>query len=139
MDRKPKRVGRNNNWALPLLGDYPSRKEWESACWERVLNSKELLQLLATPHERRDLVMRAAALWGLVSGKSYRQISKEFFVSLQTINGIRKAMAGNGYKSYLERSKKERKKKKYSVSRTPIKKHRGRPQRTKYGTIYMPY
>ena len=84
--------------------------------------------------------MRAAALKELKLGKGPRQISRELFVSLQTIGVIKKAMTEDSYKSYLERSKKERKKKEYSVFRTVAKpKYRGRPHRTKYGTIYTPF
>ena len=126
---------------LPAINRYSSRKDWEDACWRKILRSKELLELLITFHERHDLVMRAATLKELVSGKGPRQISRELFVSLQTIGVLKKAMAENNYKSYLERSKKERKKKIYSIDRRPIcrKWPEGRPKRTKYGTIYMPY
>jgi len=83
--------------------------------------------------------MRAATLKELISGKGPRQISRELFISSQTINVIKKAMTENKYRSYLERSKKERKKKEYSTDRRPIRKlPKGRPKRTKYGTIYMP-
>ena len=124
---------------IPSIDDYPSRQEWEKALWQKILESKELLQLLITSHERHNLVMRAAALGGLIAGKSYRQMSKDFFLSLQTISAVKKAIAENNYRSYLERSKKERKKKKYSISPTHTKSRpRGRPVRTKYGTIYLP-
>jgi hypothetical protein len=99
-----------------------------------------LLQLLLTSHERRDLVRRAAALEGLVSGKSYRQIGEELWLSPQTINVVKKAINENNYRSYLERSKTERKKRKYSFHPIPSKSRpRGRPHRAKYGTIYLPY
>lgn len=127
---------------LPPIKNYSSRREWQDACWQKILGSKELLQLLLSAHERRRLVLRAAALEDLASGKSYRQISKELWLSLQTISGIKKAVSEKEYRSYLERSKKERKKRKYTgdglLSSKP-KKSRGRPVRTKYGTIYMPY
>ncbi len=124
---------------IPPVSNYPSRKEWEDACWEKILTSKDLLQLLITSHERHDLVMRAAALDRLFLGKSYKQIGEELWLSSQTVSGIKKAAFGNTYKSYLERSKKERKKKIYS-SNTKIRKLRpsGTPRRTKYGTIYIP-
>jgi len=125
---------------LPSINKYHSRKEWESACWQKILRSKNLLQLLITSHERHDLIMRVATLKELMSGKGPRQISRELFVSLQTIGVIKKSMNENGYKSYLERSKKERKKKEYSIFRAPAKpKWQGRHKRTKYGTVYMPY
>ena len=125
---------------MPLSRDYPSRNEWENICWQKILSSKELLQLLVTFHERRDIVMRAVALDRLMAGKSYAQISKELRLSPQTISGISKALKENNYKSYLERSKRERKKRKYSSYSYPVYKNRpcGTPKRTKYGTIYLP-
>ncbi len=127
---------------IPSINDYSSREEWEHACWQKILKSKELLSLLTTSHERRDLVMRAAAMDGILSGKSYREIGKELWVSPQTVSIIKKAINEKAYRSYLERSHKERKKKEYSVGPAPKKsKSRpdGRPRRTKYGTIYIPY
>ena len=126
---------------LPPIDKYDSRKEWEAACWRKVRESKKLLDLLITSHERHNLVMRAAALDGIISGKSYRQISKELWLSLQTISVIKKALGENGYRSYLERSKKERRKRKYSdnLGEARPRRPRGWPKRTKYGTIYVPY
>lgn len=124
---------------IPSLGDYPSRKEWESACWGKIVKSKELLQLLTTSHERHNLVLRAVATSGLVSGKSYREIGRETWLSSQTISGIKKALNGRMYRSYSERSKKGRGVKKFTASIFPAtQRPRGRPQRTKYGTLYMP-
>lgn len=124
---------------LPSISDSPSRREWENICWEKILKSKELLRLLITSNERHNLTMRVAALNRLISGKNYRQISEELWLSPQTISGIKKAFKEKSYQSYLERSKKERKKKKYSFDQKPFKpKSGGIPRRTKYGTIYMP-
>ena len=125
---------------LPSVDGYPSRKEWEEACWRKILKSKRLLKLLITSHERNNLVMRAAVANGLAHGESYKQIAEDLFVSPQTISVIRKAIIENGYKSYSERSKKERKKKVYTVSRNKIKpKHSGKFRHTKYGKIYLPF
>lgn len=145
---KPKEIagkdlhGANNTMKIimPLLSKYPSRKEWEIACWRKIAKSKELLQLLVTSHERHDLVLRAVATEGLISGKSYREIGRETWLSSQTISGIKKALTGKEYRSYMERSKQERKAKKYDSTffSTPSEKLRGRLQRTKYGTIRMP-
>jgi len=91
---------------LPSIDKYSSRKEWESACWQKILKSEELLRLLVTSHEQHNLVMRAAALKELISGKGPRQISRELFISLQTIGVVKKSMNENIYRSYSERSKK---------------------------------
>lgn len=124
---------------IPPVDNYPSRREWEEASWRKISESKNLLSTLVTSYERHNLVMRAAVLEGLVLGKGQRQLSRELSVSLQTINAVKKAITEDSYRSYSERSKKERKKRKYSpnsiLSQT---KRRGRSVRTKYGTIHVP-
>lgn len=132
-------MGKKTLLELPPMGRYPSRKEWEAACWRKIIASGNPLNLLATSYERHNIIMRAAVIEGINSGKKYRRIAEELLLSLQTISGIKKSMAESGYRSYRERGKTERKKKVYSsgpISKT--KKRRGRPFRTKYGTIYMP-
>lgn len=126
---------------IPPVEKFSSRREWEKVCWQKILKSKELLPLLFTSSERCNFVKRAGALKGLVSGKSYRQISKELFVSLQTIGEAKKIITNYTYKGYSERSKTERKKKVYSPmhSSKQKSKHRGRAVPTKYGTVYIPY
>ena len=132
-------MDKNDLGIFQSINNFNSRKEWQSACWKKILKSESLLTLLTTPHERNDLVMRAAVMSGINSGKSYRKISEELWVSSQTISVIKKAVNEKAYRSYLGRN--ERKKKEYSVDHRPV--HRkwpeGRPRRTKYGTIYMPY
>lgn len=121
------------------IDTYSSRAEWEVVCWRNILESKELLRVLVTSHERRIFVLRAAAMERLISGKSYRQIGKELWLSPQTISGVKKAMSENGYRSYLERSKKERKKKSYGPAPKSFRaRSRGRTIRTKYGTMRIP-
>jgi len=133
-------MNKNQLINLPPINKYSSRKEWEDACWGKVIKSEELLKLLTTFHERHNLVMRAAALADIISGKTYREIVKKFWVSSQTISGIKKSLNKKIYRSYQERSKMERKKREYNIDNRVIKpKYPGRPRRTKYGTIYMPY
>ncbi len=121
---------------MPAIGDCRSRVEWEGACWHKISASKDILELISTSSERHDLVMRAAAINALISGKSYREIGKELWLSPQTISGIKKALDENSYKSYPGR--KERKKKVYSYSKTQKYGPKGTPRRTKYGIVYMP-
>ncbi len=124
---------------LPLLGKYNSRTEWESACWRKISDSKQALDLLATSYERHILVMRAAVVERLASGKKYDEIAKELWLSPQTISSIKKSVTENNYRSYRERGKKERRKRKYDTTSTILKpKHRRVLMRTKYGTIHMP-
>ena len=122
---------------MPPMSNYSSRKEWEIVYWEKILESKELLQLLITSHERHDIVMRAAAIESLSYGKSYRKIGEELWLSSQTVSGIKKAINEKTYKSYLERSKKGRKKREYSFTKTRRRRPEGIPRRTKYGTLYI--
>ncbi|MEK7546766.1 MAG: Trp family transcriptional regulator [Patescibacteria group bacterium] len=132
-------VGKNKLPIMPKIGDYNSRVEWENACWRKISASKDTLELLSTSNERHNLVMRVTVVNALASGKSYRQISKELWLSSQTISSIKKALTENNYRSYPERSKKERKKKIYSYrTKTGRSKPRGTPHRTKYGILYMP-
>lgn len=128
---------------LPSLKNYSSRKEWEAACWRHILKSERLIDLFTTSKGRHDLIVRVAAANGLMSGKNYREISKEFFISLQTIRSAKKALEGNGYRSYFERSKTERKKKTYSPGpkQKPKSEHAGEIgfyRHTKYGKIWIP-
>lgn len=124
---------------MPKIENYSSRAEWEKACWRKIMASKDLLDTLIASSERHDLVMRAAAIDALASGKSYREIGKELWLSPQTISVIRKALTENNYRSYSERGKKERKKKIYSYSAEPRhRKSRGTPRKTKYGVVYIP-
>jgi len=136
-----KKEDRKESKIIPSISNYGSREEWERACWRKILKSKELLSLFITSHERRDLITRAATMDAIISGKSYREIGKELWVSPQTISIIKKAINEKAYRSYLERSRKERKKKEYSIDNRPVRRKwpEGRPRRTKYGTIYMPY
>ena len=124
---------------LPDVNLFASRKEWEEACWRKLLQSKKWLHRIITPYERHNIIMRAAAAHRLNKGASYNDIGKELWLSPQTISGIKKALAENNYKSYLERSKRERKKKIYSYSAEPRRSRpRGTRRRTKYGVLYVP-
>ncbi len=126
-------------FALPLLSRYSSRKEWEDACWWEIVKSRDLLGALATSSERHNLVMRAAAIDRIDSGKKYRQIAEELWLSPQTISSIKKVMHESDYRSYRQRGKTERRKRVYSPNpASSRKKNRGRPVRTKYGTVYIP-
>lgn len=123
---------------------YSSRKEWERASWRKILKSGETMDLLTTSNERHNLVMRAAVMDRLISGKRQKEIAEELWLSPQTINSTKKAIKENSYKSYRERGKTERKKKIYSSSPSSSltaskRKHHGKAVRTKYGTLYVPY
>ncbi|KKU91719.1 MAG: hypothetical protein UY23_C0001G0325 [Candidatus Jorgensenbacteria bacterium GW2011_GWA1_48_11] len=131
---------KQRDFVLPSVDKFSSRKEWEDVCSRIILNYPDLLRLLMTTHERRVLVVRVAALQAIAAGKNYRQIGQELWLSPQTISGIGKAIKERSYRSYLERSKNERKKRIYSDGSVVSKSERrgGLRRRTKYGTIYLP-
>jgi len=125
---------------LPSADNYPSRQDWERACWRKTVKSPALLELITTSNERKNFVLRALAIDRITSGKKYREIGEELWLSPQTISSIKKALREQNYRSYRERGKTERKKKVYSpnLGRTR-KKYSSRRVRTKYGVIRIPY
>ena len=124
---------------LPPVGRYTSRKKWEEGCWKKIVASREILPLLITSYERRNLVLRAAAVDRINAGERHGRIAKELWLSPQTISNIKKAISGDSYKSYRERGKSERRKRVYSSIAAAPKRRvpHGRPVRTKYGIVYL--
>ena len=124
---------------LPSVDRYKSRKEWEVACWKKIVKSPKHFARLITPFERHQLVLRAAAFDCVRTGKKSSQIARELWLSPQTISSIKKAVYKNGYISYRERGKSERRKRTYSNTLTQKKRRpSGRPVRMKYGIVYLP-
>jgi len=74
--------------------------------------------------------MRAAITDLVNSEKGIRQIARDLQITTQTVASVKKAAKENAYKSYRERGKTERKKKK-----EPYRHYR----KTKYGKVYIPY
>ncbi len=127
------------NFAVPSIDNYSSRKEWEDACWHKIIKSEDILRTLITSYERRNLIMRAAVMERVDAGKNYQQISEELWLSPQTISSIKKALKESSYRSYRERGKTERKKRVYSSAPTSTQKNpRDRSVRIRYGTIRLP-
>jgi len=124
---------------LPPANHYHSRRDWEKACWQKIIKSPDLLRIIITANERRNFVLRALAIDRLSSGKKYREIGEELWLSPQTISSVKKALREQNYRSYWERGKTERKKKVYSGNFGQTrKKYLGRSVRTKYGTLHFP-
>ncbi|MBI3589742.1 MAG: response regulator transcription factor [Candidatus Liptonbacteria bacterium] len=124
------------SFELPVLNRFSSRKEWEEACWKAVSKSEKLLSVVTTSYERHNIVLRALAIEYMNSGKKYRQIAEELYLSPQTVSSIKKVLDGRLYQSYRERGKLDRRPKIYSPNLTQKKrKPLGRSIRTKYGTI----
>ena len=138
MHNKHARSGdRSKMVAIPAVSAYSSRKEWETACWQRLLGSRGWLNLI-TPYERHNIIMRAAVAHRLSEQTSYKDIGRELWLSSQTISAIKKGIGEKRYRSYADRGTTERKKKVYSMSRS-VRPHRKirTPRRTKYGTVYL--
>jgi uncharacterized protein YerC len=142
--KKEERIGNATIHKLALLvpqrSVFESQNAWEQACWINISKSSDFLQMFVTPGGKRELVMRASALSGIHSGKSYREISRKFFVSLQTICAVKKVLEGNGYRSYSDiRKKKEIERR--NIAHTFIRKEKTykRMVRTKYGKIYVSF
>lgn len=135
--------GKETGIRLPEVSHCSSREEWEKICWRKIessRNQKKILTLL-TLKERKDLILRIATMERINSGKTYRKITEELWISRQTISSLKKAMRGDEYKSYWERSKTERKKRRNSSSpslRKKVERREGRRVRTKYGDVYLP-
>ncbi|MDO8470215.1 MAG: Trp family transcriptional regulator [bacterium] len=87
---------------------HSSCAAWEDAAWRFVLAHPEIIELLCTARERKDLSARAEILNRLHARVPQRRIARELSVSRQTINAVKKA-AEAGYQSYRERGKTERK------------------------------
>lgn len=122
---------------IPPISKYNSRKEWESECWKNVVKDIALLQSFITSYERHNIIMRVAVFQMISSGKSYKEIGKELWISPQTISGIVKSIKGNKYESYREQNKgKQVKNRVLSIPICPIKKRR---VRSKFGTTYVSY
>ena len=151
MTRKHKRVvPTGSTIAVPKVSDCASRAHWERAVWQAFIvhlttlqRSAELasiLNILITTRERRVLVQRIAAVHRVLSGKSYREIGEELWLTPQTISAIKKSLHEKQYRSYNERGKTARKKRVYSRDSQPKRQHRDpskRAVRTKYGTLYI--
>lgn len=130
-------INHNTMKKLPRADEYPSRKDWEEASWNIVKTFPELLDSIVTPYEKKAIAMRALALQCFEEGKSYRDISRELWLSLQTLSTIKKGAKEKKYRSYGDRGKTERKKRVYSpMNRKRVKIRRGAPHKTKYGIVY---
>ncbi len=127
--------GKNTGPELPSIEKFASRREWEAVCWESLLKCPELIRLLATSRDRRAFAAKAYAVQGLKSGKSYREIGKESWLSPQTISALQKAIIRHEYQSYSEYGRTREK------PGSPLRSSRSprRRVRTKYGTLRIPY
>lgn len=99
-----------------------NRKYWEERAWKEFLesskNAKSLNQLteffdsLLSNSEKKVIMRRLSIFSMLKAGKSYKEISKNLWVSSKTVSAIKKSIVGNKrYKSsyyYDELSKKEK-------------------------------
>ena len=130
---------------LPGIKSFATRKEWEIAAWRAFVDwcarrdpktLRRWLGSLTTPHERRLIARRAAAVARIKSGTSYRAIGRELWLTRQTVSAIKKALTTEEYASNWERARTQKRArdlarlKKYT-ERLPPKRYR----RTKYGKV----
>lgn len=97
---------------LPLLTDFPSRKHWEAAVWqiliERLIklpleDAMLILQTLTSDKERNNILYRALAISRIHSGISLREIGRELWLTRQTVSAIKKSLRDGEYKSSATR------------------------------------
>jgi len=106
---------------------FKSRKEWENYAWKMITsglansvsseNIEQSLAILVTAYEKEQMIKRAAAVSFLKQGKSYREIGDLLWLSHPTISSIKKSItAKEGYVSYYERSRANKKRDKQEKS-----------------------
>ena len=114
---------------LPLVTDFPSRRHWEAAVWEILLERlttvtsapelKKILDFLLSPHERHNMVFRALTASRVKSGIGFREIGRELWLSSDTISAIKKSFLESEYKSSRSRGHSKRA---YTIDTRPPKK-----------------
>lgn len=105
------------------LQKFRSRNEWKDYIWKKLVeeivqtvsvkDAEQLLNLLLTVHEKKQMIKRAVAISLLKQGKSYNAIGELLWLSPTTISAIRKSMHERGeYISRYTRNKNHEKKQK---------------------------
>lgn len=109
--KEQQKIKKEHTWMyrdIPPVRAYPSRKAWEEACWRKIAGTNNFIARFATAHERHVWVIRAAIVDRLHTGRSYKQISEELWISPQTVSEIKKAMQNkNEYGSYWIKNKRK--------------------------------
>jgi len=125
---------------FPKIDSFDSRQEWENECWKIISCRPELLKNIITPKEKKNIILRAVAIQYIKAGKNYRDIGSELFLCPQTVYVLRKSLGEQGYRSYKDRSKTERKIRKIADTSHKGRStyNAGRRRRTKYGMVYIP-
>jgi len=95
--------------SLPLMTDFPSRKHWEAAVWQIIIERiasieepvdlTEALNFLLSPKERKGITYRALAASRIYSGIGPSEISRELWLTRQTIGAIKKSLVEGEYRS----------------------------------------
>ncbi len=143
---KMQNKNKKNEPNIPLLSTFSSRKTWEVSAWNAFVKhisgrahmneTRAFLDLVLTPTERKNILLRATAIARLQNGIGPSEVSKELWLTRQTISAIKKAIRERSYRSYNERGKTERKERALG-SILPERKPYRRRVRTKYGVIEM--
>lgn len=84
------------------LSKFKSRKEWETAIWEKFLENirrskseqkfKEFFNSLLSASEKKIIINRLIAISLIAQGKTYRQIREVVWVSPNTISALKKML-----------------------------------------------
>jgi hypothetical protein len=100
--------------SAPTPEDFGTRKQWESALWEWLLDSldhnsfgqlQHSLELVLTPYERRHCALRAAIMDRLSHGRSYKKIQRELWVRPSMISWVKKSIQAGEYQSSWSKTK----------------------------------
>lgn len=104
------------------LQKFKSRESWENYIWRKLIEEfikinsvkkiNQLLNMLLTTHEKKQLINRIAAISLLRRKKSYREIGEMLWLSSTTISAIQKGLREQKYTSRYMRKKKQEKKQK---------------------------
>jgi DNA-binding MarR family transcriptional regulator len=95
--------------ALPLLTDFPSRAHWEAAVWEILTDRlaklttgeemRKVLRFLLSSEEHRRVLYRSLTASRFASGIGPREISRELWLTRQTVSTIKKSLLEKTYQS----------------------------------------
>ena len=124
-----------------------SKTSWEENAWKEIVAQTAKLQkdqlfeffrLTTSSRDRKNIILRAAIISGLQTGKSYRKLSYELGASTQTVASIMHALTTRHYLPYQVRTKDTRKPRRAipAIQRTSGSSIK-QAHKTKYGTVYF--
>jgi hypothetical protein len=98
--------------SLPYRQGRETRNQWEDRVWHELLGrlgiTAEQVSMVVSPNERKNILYRALAISRLLAEGRPMEISRELWLSRQTIYAIKKGMTDKAYKSSRARGHKKR-------------------------------